>query len=184
MDSKVVRLVKEYAPEERDAAYEYYKDPQRGKRSLRKTSRDLNIPVQTLSNWNRYYGWQAQMWAEDEKEAALIDHTVKLRLVNELDGLMDHLLWLAYNAKPEHKVQADMVKHGLAIASFSAVQKVQQDITQTVEARHSVREDDRQIEDLTLDQLAERLNQKMKALTEGTEVPEGEGEEKDPALGG
>jgi hypothetical protein len=77
-----------------------------------------------------------------------------------------------------------MVKHGLAIASFSAVQKVQQDITQTVEARHSVREDDRQIEDLTLDQLAERLNQKMKALTEGTEVPEGEGEEKDPALGG
>ena len=175
MDLKVLR---DYSPEDKENAFQLYKDLKQGNRSLRKTSRISGIPFTTLSYWNRTMGWQQRMWEEDSRDAALIDQTVKLRLVNELDGLMDHLLWLAYNGTNEHKVQADMVKHGLAIASVSAVQKVQSDITQVVEARHTIREDADQLEAMSLDQLAEKLNTKMRELSGGVPqddepIPEG-----------
>lgn len=176
----VVKSYNDYTPEDKESAYVIYKDPKQGGRSLRKTARITEIPFATLQYWNRTLGWQQRMWDEDQREAALIDQTVKLRLVNELDGLMDNLIYLAYHGTNEDKVKADMTKHALSIASFSAIQKVQQDITQVVEARHSIREDDAAIETLSLEDLADQLTKKMRALTGGDEgAPVTEGSEPD-----
>ena len=99
-------------------------------------------------------------------------------MVNELDGMVDELIDLMYHGKPEDKTRLEAIKYGLGVLSYSPVQKVQQDITQVVEARHTIREDAEATEHLSLDQLADRLNTKMRELSGGVPqddepIPEG-----------
>lgn len=163
----IVSLRNEYTIHDKEAAYEVYKDPKQGGRSLRRTARITEIPFATLQYWNRTLNWQQRIWAEDERDAAIIEQTTKLRLVNELDGLMDNLIWLAYNGKPEDKVKADMTKHALSMVGMSAIQKVQQDITQSVSVTKPAGETEERLTAKTSDDLAKLVNEKIKALMSG-----------------
>lgn len=184
----VVKGYNDYTHEDKEAAFAVYKDPNKGGRSLRKTARLTEIPFATLQYWNRTLNWQQRIWAEDERDAAIIEQTTKLRLVNELDALMDNLIWLAFNGTPQDKVKADMTKHALSMVGMSAIQKVQQDITQSVSVTKPAGETEERFTAKTSDDLAKLVNEKIKALMSGGNEPEqnsgGRAEGEDPAEGG
>lgn len=120
-----------WSHEDREAAYYIYVDPHQGNRSLRKTSRLTGIPFQTLARWNSSEEWQKRIWKQDEREAMAIRQSVQMRLVNELDGMMDQLIELAYSGTNHDKTRLEAVKLALGIASFTTPQKVEMDVITT-----------------------------------------------------
>jgi hypothetical protein len=165
MEPVRIRELTEYSVEDKERAYEVYKDPKQGKRSLRRTGVLLDIPLTTVAYWNKTLGWQERLWAEDARDAALMDRTAKLRLVNELDHLLDELIDLAYHGTNNDKVRLDAIKHTLAMMSYSPIQKVQQDVTTVVEARHTIREEAVAVESLSTEDLSALLNKKLAELS-------------------
>ena len=117
--------------EDQEAAYYIYADPHQGNRSFRKTGRITGIPFQTLARWNTTNGWQERLWKQDAREAAAIRQSVQMRLVNELDGMMDQLIEVAYHGTNHDKTRLEAIKLGLGIASFTTPQKVEMDVITT-----------------------------------------------------
>lgn len=116
------------SPDYREAVYQAYKDPTRGRRSYRHTGKILGIPFITICKWGSKYGWQQRLWEEDERDAAAVKRNVEMRMINELDNLLDQAFALAYDGKPEDKTKADLTKYLLGVMRVSPVQKVEQDI--------------------------------------------------------
>lgn len=154
----------QWTDEQREDAYEFYRTE--GGRSLRRTSAMLGIHLRTLGYWSRVHGWQQRMLDDDGRDAELRHQTAKMKLVNELDPLIDHMVHLAYTAQKE-KDQIDAGKFLLQLMGYSPIQKIQQDIIDdrtTKKANISVKDH----QNLDLQALSDIVNQK--ALTGTDEI--------------
>lgn len=175
---KVIPMQREYTKADREQAFAYYRDPFQGNRSLRKTARNLDIPLSTLSKWNKQYDWQRIIYEDDAREAEMVKRSAEARFVNELDTLIDKAFDLAYNGGPQDKTQADMTKYLLGVLRFSPVQKVEQDIidNRTSEKRNSIEAKEKQ---MTRDELIARVNAMMEETmdAEFVELPSGSTDE-------
>lgn len=166
-EPRQLRVINEYTKQDREHAFDYYRDPFKGNRSMRKTSMALEIPLTTISNWNKQYDWQRIIWEDDAREAEMIKRAADAKFVNELDRLIDQAFDLAYEGKPEQKTQADMTKYLLGVMRFSPVQKVEQDIidNRTKDKANSVEAKEKA---MTKEELIARVN----AMMEDTETPQ------------
>ena len=160
-----------WSHEDREIAFHIYVDPKQGGRSLRRTSRLTGIPFQTLARWNQTEEWQRRIWQKDEREANAIRQSVQMRLVNELDGMMDQLVEVAYTGTNADKTRLEAIKLALGIASFSAVQKVETDIitNDTTKTRKGGGGGSPALDSsVSVAELSERLNAKLAALSGDT----------------
>jgi transposase-like protein len=154
----------QWTDEQREDAYQFYRTD--GGRSLRRTSELLGIHLRTLGYWSRVHGWQQRMLDDDGRDAELRHQTARMKLINELDPLIDNMVDLAYRAEKD-KDRIDASKFLLQLMGYSPIQKIQQDIIDdrtTKKANISVREH----KDLDLQALSDIVNQK--ALTGSDEI--------------
>ena len=176
MENKIVRIADHWSEEDRRTAYDIYADPKQGNRSFRRTAKITGIPFQTLSRWNVTEGWQARLWKQDEREAMAVRQSVQMRLVHELDGLMDQLIEISHTGTNHDKTRLEAIKLGLAIASFSAVQKVEQDIIANSQERNKPVLVDDDTSGVTIEELSARLNEKLASISVGESVEQVDGE--------
>jgi len=163
----------QWTPEQKEHVYQLYRtdvaDGGAG-RSLRKLAAITDINIGTIAMWSRTLGWQQRMLDDDGRDAELRHQTAKMKLVNELDPLIDHMVDLAYHAQKEQ----DQIKAGmflLQLMGYSPIQKIQQDIIDdrtTKKANVSVKEH----QNLDLQALSDIVNQK--ALTGTNEIVDAE----------
>lgn len=155
----------EYTPAYREYVYGIYKDPEQGGRSFRRTGVLVDLPHQTIARWSKDDGWQTRIWEEDEREAAVVKRTVEMRMVNELNTLLDHAFELAYNGQPSDKTKAEMTKYMLGVMRVSPVQKVEQDIIDNRLASRSTKNDAPETT-MTREELVSRIMAQLPETTE------------------
>lgn len=162
-EPRQLRVIREYSKADREHAFAYYRDPFQGNRSLRKTSRNLDIPLTTLAQWNKQFDWQRIIYEDDAREAEMVKRSAEAKFVNELDRLVDQAFHLAYEGGPQDKTQADMTKYLLGVLRFSPVQKVEQDIidNRTSEKRNQIEAKEKQ---MTREELIARVNAMMETI--------------------
>lgn len=119
---------REHTPEFKEHVFEIFRDPKLGRRSIRRTARIVEMAPQTLHHWVQKEGWNQRVFDQDAREAEIIKRSVEMRMVNELETLLDNAFELAYNGTPQDKTKAEMTKYMLGVMRVSPVQKVEQDI--------------------------------------------------------
>lgn len=125
------REQEEYTDAFKEHVFGVYADPKVGKRSIRRTARIVEMSPQTLHHWVQKGGWNQKVYEQDAREAEIIKRSVEMRMINELENLLDNAFDLAYNGQPQDKTKAEMTKYMLGVMRVSPVQKVEQDILDT-----------------------------------------------------
>lgn len=154
----------QWTPEQKEEVYQLYRtDIKNGGagRSLRKLAELTDINIGTIAMWSRTLGWQKRMMDDDGRDAELRHQTARMKLINELDPLIDNMVDLAYHAEKD-KDRIDSSKFLLQLMGYSPIQKIQQDIIDDRTTKQAVVQA-REHKDLDLQSLSDIVNRKALA---------------------
>lgn len=108
-----------WRPEDRTAADVAWRETG----SLSRAASATGVPLDTVESWCRREGWVGRRQREDALEAEMALQRAYVRVVAQVDPLIDDLIDIAHEGTKEDGVRLQAIKHALAIVGIAPVER-------------------------------------------------------------